>query len=274
MFFEGRTSHGGHSGKDGNSKTPKKTSTKRNSVKKVECEEAIRLADMFYEFVTNRLPNYKLVHNKSTGKSEKVPLPTSKKRMERDFRAMLEDGEYDAGEIEFVLEWYTQGRTHDWKFRTVSSFWNYFPMLRKKCSRTLNPYTTEELSKIMQYLNNRFVWSEEEYEELESVVGRSLFAIEQVEDALIDAGKGRELSYVFNRIGSPSCWVRDYISDMVNSKANSKPNSKIKLYALRVDEIVKEVRCIMMRYGIQSDWINELDISMVRTYNRIREERK
>jgi hypothetical protein len=272
MFFEGRTSHGGYSVKSENTRNTKKTRPKRNSVKKVECEEAIRLADTFYEFVKNRLPNYKLVHNKSTGKSERVPLPTSKKRMEREFRAMLEDGEYDAGEIEFVLEWYTQGRSHDWKFRTVSSFWNYFPMLRKKCRRTLNPYTTEELSKIMQYLNNRFIWKDEEYDELESVVGRSLFAIEQVVDALVDAGKGRELSYVFNLIGSPSDWVRDHISEMVNSK--SKSRYKIKLYALRVDGIIKEIRSIMIRYGIQTDWINELDISMVRTYNRIREERK
>jgi hypothetical protein len=270
MFFEGRTSHGGYSVKGGtrsrSAKNTKKSKAKRNSVKKTECEKAIRLADMFYEFVTNRLPDFKLIHNKNTGKSEKVPLPTSKKRMQREFQAMLESGEYDVGEIQFVLEWFTQGHTHDWNIRTVTSFWKYFPILQKKCSQTLNPYTSEEVSHIVQYLHNRFIL-DCDYDELESIVGRSLFAIEQVMDAITESGRGRELSCIHNTIGLPSDWIRSFFTEMTNSKFN------VAIYSLTVDRVKKQIRSIMSRYGLQSDWIDSLNISMVRTYNRIRKER-
>ena len=87
-------------------------------------------------------------------------------------------------------------------------------------------------------------------------------------DAIFEVGSKQEWIYIRNVIGSSDDWVRDHISEMANA-----PKS-IKIYPLTVERVKKEIRIVLSRFGIRPDWMNELDISMVRTYNRIRDERE
>ena len=268
MFFENRNARGGYSVKPDSavrrSPRPKKSAAKRNSVKN---GRATKLADTFYEFVTDRLPNFKLVHNKATGRSEQVPLPVSRKRMVGDFQAMLDAGQYPADLIELTLDWYIHTPCNGY-IRTVTGFWKCFPVLLKRCSRELNPYTSAELQRITLYLENRFVWGCDR-DTLESIVGRSLFAVEQVLDAMAEAGLQRELRHVRSVVGSPADWVSGHLSDMVTySKLDAE------CYVLTIKAVKRKIKGIMNRHGSASDWVDSLDISMVRTYHRILSERK
>ena len=257
-FFEGRTSHGGYSVKNDtasiSSKTPKKTVLKQNSVK----SDAIRCADMFYEFVTKRLQNFKI-----TKTGERILVPVSKKRIIREFTTMMQADENNTDIILLVMDWYTS-TPHRWKFRTVTSFWKHFSILRDQCCKELNPYTSLETHEIVNDLWNRFIW-ECDYSELESIVGRSLFAIEQVLDAMSLFPK--ELLYIQNIAGSPSDWVRYHLIDMATSNLGTGS------FTLTTDKVKKQIRGIMNRYGRQSRWVDLLDLQVVRTYNRIRNKR-
>ena len=264
MFFEGRSSHGGYSVKQEKRTSPKKSKARKDSGKKTEYGNEKQLAETFYRFITNRLSNFKLVHNKTTGKSEKVPAPVSKKRLERDFQAMLQ--EHDADSIAMVLDWLTHDRTHKWEFRSVTSLWRNFPMLLERCARTLNPYTAEELAPVVDYLNNRFIWDDSD--ELESIVGRSLFAVEQVYDAVQKSGIDKELPLIYSIMGSPKDWVRIHLIGMSNSK------SKTSVFVLTVDKVKSQLRGQLARLGIKTHWIHALDNSPASTYKRILDERQ
>jgi hypothetical protein len=247
-------------------KVPESKNPKRTRAKPVDgvMEQAIRLADVLYEFVVHRLPDFKLVHNKRTGKSEKIFLPVSRKRMIGDFKAMIDSGEYSAELIALVLDWYTSNPS-TWSIRSVKGFWKNFPILLAKCRRELNPYTSEELSGVVRYLHNRFVI---DYEVLESVVGRSRFAIEQVLDAMASFGLDRELSYLRNVFGTSKEWVEGHLAESADSKL------AIECFVLTVDRVKRQVKSALARSGRDSEWVDSLEVSMERTVKRIRDERK
>ena len=274
-LFEGRSLRGGNiasnPGKEKivladhskvpRSKIPMKTSTRSDNG---AMGQAVRLADVLYEFVTHRLPDFKLVHNKRTGKSEKVFIPVSRKRMIGDFKAMIDSGEYSAGLIELVLDWYVTN-PGTWEIRSVKTFWKNFSILLTQCSRNWNPFISEELLGVVQYLHNRFIL---DYEVLESVVGRSRFAVEQVLDAMVDAGLDRELSNLYSIFGTSGEWVFGHLLEVGDSKL------EIECFVLTVDRVKKQIKSAMSKYGMSSEWVDRLEVSMERTAKRIREERK
>ena len=273
-LFEGRSGRGGYSivkpGKGkavlptdvqtGKSNKPKKTRAKADNG---ETSQAVRLAGILYEFVTQQLPGFKLTLNKRTGKCEKVPYPVSRKRMIADFETMLDSGEFSAGLIEMVLDWYTTN-PGTWEIRSVTSFWRNFSILLARCSRNWNPYIEKEVFGVVQYLYNRF---DIDYEVLESVVGRSLFAVEQVLDAVADAGLDRELSYLHSIFGNAKEWVEGHLAESGNSKLG------IECFVLTVERVKKQVKLALSGHGRSSGWVNPLEVSMERTAKRIREER-
>jgi len=222
-----------------------------------------RLAGILYEFVTHQLPNCKMTHNKRTGKKEKVFIPVSRKRMVADFEAMLDSGEFSAGLIELVLKWYV-ANPGTWEIRSVTSFWRNFSILTRRCICNWNPYTEKEVSRVVQYLYNRF---DINYEVLESVVGRSLFAVEQFIDAVVDAGLNRELLYLRNVFGSAHEWVEGHLAETGDSKL------AIERFVLTVDRVRDQVKQALSLHGRSSAWVSSLEISMERTAKRIREER-
>jgi hypothetical protein len=274
VLFEGRSSRGGYgtsksatkkremptAPQAGKPKNPKKTKAKPDNSTMGQAE---KFADMLYEFVIYRLPPFKLVHNKRTGKSEKVPIPVSRKRMIGDFKAMLESGEYNEETVALVLNCYISN-PGTWEIRSVTSFWKNFSILLEKYSRTWHPYTDNSISSIVEYLHNRFIL---DYDTLESVVGRSLFALEQVLDAMADAGLEQELTYLRNVFGSAEEWVQGHLASVGDSKLD------IEYLALTVVRIKKQIVSEMARYGKSADWVDRLEVSMERTAKRIREER-
>ena len=269
VLFEGRSIRGGYNTTAGKTvlpnnanadryPTPKKTKAKSESG---AVGQATSLADTLYEFVVHRLPSFKLSHNKRTGKSEKVPLPVSRKRMIRDFTAMIESDEYSVELIELVLNWYV-AHPGTWQIRSVTSIWKHFPILLVKCQRGLNPYLSEELSGVVQYLHNRFVV---DYDSIESVVGRSRFAVEQVMDAMESAGLERELSYLRNAFGSSLEWVQTHLATAIDSKFD------VEHLALTVEKVKRQVRHVLAQYGLDTEWIDSLEVSLECTVKGIRE---
>jgi len=211
---------------------------------------AIRLTDVFFGFVS-RLPHFKVVLNKKTKKSEKVPVPTpGKRRMLRDFTAMLESGEYSVRLIELVLGWYVV-HWNGFDIRTVSGFWQRFPMLLEKFRREYHPYGDTELSSIVQGLWNRYLW-ECGSEELTDVIGRSMFACEMVLDAMEHAGLCREISVIRNVYGDTPEWVRGHFMEYPVAQA------------LTVARVIRLVGGVLGKYGCCAD-LEALDISVERT---------
>jgi len=273
-LFEGRSGRGGYStvkpatgktvlptdGRAGKSNKSKKTRAKADNG---EMSQAVMLAGVLYEFVTHQLPNFKMTHNKRTGKKEKVFIPVSRKRMIADFEAMLDSGEFSAWLIELVLKWYV-ANPGTWEIRSVTSFWRNFSILLARCSRNWHPYNEKEVFGVVQYLYNRF---DIDYEVLESVVGRSLFAVEQFIDAVVDAGLDRELSYLHSIFGNAKEWVEGHLAESGNSKLT------IERFVLTVERVRDQVKQALSLHGRSSAWVISLEISMERTAKRIREER-
>jgi len=113
-------------------------------------------------------------------------------------------------------------------------------------------------------LYNRF---DIDYEVLESVVGRSLFAVAQFIDAVADAGLDRELLYLRNVFGNSKEWVEGHLAETGNSKLG------IECFVLTVDRVRDQVKQALSLHGRSSAWVNSLEVSMERTAKRIQEER-
>jgi hypothetical protein len=87
---------------------------------------------------------------------------------------------YGYVQVQAVFDWYVQHYKDLWRIEAPNSFIKHFESLLNRYERTINPYTQEQLKTLMLWLS-RLQWKCG-LDELELVVGRSLWMVSQVLD--------------------------------------------------------------------------------------------
>jgi hypothetical protein len=193
-----------------------------------------------------------------------LSLPDNKKQCKPQYKKWSEQlqefvdlSNYSFIQIRIVFEWYASHHQELWKIESPQSFIKHYESLLKHYERSINPYTPQQLKQIMSWLL-RLRWKCSN-KELEIVVGRSLWMINQLLDKCNsdDLKAGQYILFfkvISNNIGNPFDFIQFYFERWFWEHDNTE---NIKIAEITKKRILTMLNVWLIEYGINNDEVLE-----------------
>lgn len=217
-------------------------------IKPVLSSSIVQITKQFADFVM-MLP---------TDDNKKRRKPSFNKWAEQ-FQHFIDNSHYGYTTVQLILGWYVRHYQEFWRIESPASFIRYFKLILERYEKSINPYSSQQLKPIMLWLS-RFEWKCS-IEELEIVIGRSLWMVQRVLDKCFNKALFERYSLLcrvlINKIGNSFDFVQLYFEAWFWEHSKSK---NIRIAEITSKKMFYKIRTWLEDYGIADTTIEQFII--------------